>query len=293
MLCHVRRKKRRKKTKKEKKEKRDEKRKKEKEKGYVLRRGCCGFFSLEFSLSLSIYIYIYIYIHIQYTYTYYNYMLRVFLVGIRSISEIASCFLGRDSGTLKSDIVSKKTSTINLFGFETLKLKNRRLKLWKPTVCYVMLCHVILLWSYAILDVRIMCADYVRINVTRGSCRSRSSRPRCWPSPRSGPRPASTTPWAPGASSTYLMLYMLTNMINVVYVIINVVTNNDWLIAVVNDNSSSSSSNNHDNDSRHLRPGPDRRVLGRPPTKSLDFRGFDSSRLLILRGGNYRIHIIV
>ena len=31
--------------------------------------------------------------------------------------------LGRDPGTLKSDIVSnKKTFTINLFGFETLKL---------------------------------------------------------------------------------------------------------------------------------------------------------------------------
>ena len=28
----------------------------------------------------------------------------------------------------------KKISTINLFGFETLKLKIRRLKLWKPTV---------------------------------------------------------------------------------------------------------------------------------------------------------------
>ena len=28
----------------------------------------------------------------------------------------------------------KKTSTINLFGFETLKLKIRRFKLWKPTV---------------------------------------------------------------------------------------------------------------------------------------------------------------
>ena len=27
----------------------------------------------------------------------------------------------------------KKTPTINLFGFETLKLKIRRLKLWKPT----------------------------------------------------------------------------------------------------------------------------------------------------------------
>ena len=29
---------------------------------------------------------------------------------------------------------TKNTSTINLFGFETLKLKIRRLKLWKPTV---------------------------------------------------------------------------------------------------------------------------------------------------------------
>ena len=45
-----------------------------------------------------------------------------------------SCFLGRDPGTLKSDIASKKPSTINLFGFETLKLKIRRLKLWKPTL---------------------------------------------------------------------------------------------------------------------------------------------------------------
>ena len=33
--------------------------------------------------------------------------------------------LGRDPGTLKSDIVSTKISTINLFGFETLKLKIR------------------------------------------------------------------------------------------------------------------------------------------------------------------------
>ena len=29
-----------------------------------------------------------------------------------------------------------------------------------------------------------------------------------------------------------------------------------------------------------------------PPTKSFDFGGFDSSKLLILRGGNYHIHII-
>ena len=43
-------------------------------------------------------------------------------------------FLGRDPGTLKSDIVSTKTSSINLLGFETLEMKIRRLKLWKPTV---------------------------------------------------------------------------------------------------------------------------------------------------------------
>ena len=30
-----------------------------------------------------------------------------------------------------------------------------------------------------------------------------------------------------------------------------------------------------------------------PPTKSLGFEGFDSRRLLILRDGNYHIHIIV
>ena len=36
-------------------------------------------------------------------------------------------------------------------------------------------------------------------------------------------------------------------------------------------------------------------VKGTPslPTKSLGFEGFDSSKLLILRGGNFHIHIIV
>ena len=33
----------------------------------------------------------------------------------------------------------KKTSTINLFGFETLKLKIRRLKSWKPTVIIILI----------------------------------------------------------------------------------------------------------------------------------------------------------
>ena len=32
-------------------------------------------------------------------------------------------------------------STINLFGFETLKLKIRRLKLWKPTVLCNLRCY--------------------------------------------------------------------------------------------------------------------------------------------------------
>ena len=30
-----------------------------------------------------------------------------------------------------------------------------------------------------------------------------------------------------------------------------------------------------------------------PPTKSFDFRGFDASRLLILRGGNSHVRIIL
>ena len=44
----------------------------------------------------------------------------------------------------------KDTSTINLFGFETLKLKIRRLKLWKPTVhCYINL----LLWRLGVIHI--------------------------------------------------------------------------------------------------------------------------------------------
>ena len=33
-------------------------------------------------------------------------------------------------------------------------------------------------------------------------------------------------------------------------------------------------------------------IMPSPPTKSLDFRGFDSSRLLILRGGNSHVRSI-
>ena len=115
------------------------------------------------SLSLSPYIYIYIYI-CMYIYIY----IYTYIHNIRYALQLAACivwvtfpsllrsrpygqcslilfkhgrltkfcvFLGRDPGTLKSDIVSTKTSTINLFGFETLKLKIRRSKLWKPTAC--------------------------------------------------------------------------------------------------------------------------------------------------------------
>ena len=37
-------------------------------------------------------------------------------------------FLGRDPGTLKSDIANKKTSTINLFGFET-QIENSKIEI--------------------------------------------------------------------------------------------------------------------------------------------------------------------
>ena len=45
-------------------------------------------------------------------------------------------FLGRDPGTLKSDIVSKRDPQLICSDLR-LKLKIRRLKLWKPTVLYV------------------------------------------------------------------------------------------------------------------------------------------------------------
>ena len=53
---------------------------------------------------------------------------------IRSISEISSCFSGPRPWHIEIRHRVKKTSTINLFGFEILKSKIRRSKLWKPTV---------------------------------------------------------------------------------------------------------------------------------------------------------------
>ena len=53
---------------------------------------------------------------------------------VRSNSEISSCFFGPRPWHIEIRHRDKKTSTIDLFGFETLTLKIRRLKLWKPTV---------------------------------------------------------------------------------------------------------------------------------------------------------------
>ena len=53
---------------------------------------------------------------------------------LRSVSEISSCFFGPRPWHIEIRHRVKKTSTMNLFGFETLTLKIRRLKLWKPTV---------------------------------------------------------------------------------------------------------------------------------------------------------------
>ena len=64
---------------------------------------------------------------------------------LRSISEISSCFFGPRPWHTEIRHRVKKTSTINLFGFETLKLKIRRLKLWKPTVQPTCECK---LWAY-------------------------------------------------------------------------------------------------------------------------------------------------
>ena len=107
--------------------------------------------------SLSLYIYIYIYIEreresYRYVYTYRHIYMYTFTLPpfatypqqavpdirsahtiTRSISEISSCFLGPRPWHIEIRHRVRKTSTINLFGFEALKLKLRRLKLWKPT----------------------------------------------------------------------------------------------------------------------------------------------------------------
>ena len=59
---------------------------------------------------------------------------------VRSISEVSSCFFGPRPWYIEIQHRVKRTSTINLFGFETLKLNIWRLKLWKPTVTWLGCC---------------------------------------------------------------------------------------------------------------------------------------------------------
>ena len=98
--------------------------------------------------------YIYIYIHICiyiyiYICTYIHAYVRTYVHTYGRFPKFHCVFLGRDPGTLKSDIVSKKTSTNNLFGFETLKLKIRRLKLWNATDrTYVRTHHSVYIYVY-------------------------------------------------------------------------------------------------------------------------------------------------
>ena len=108
--------------------------------------------SLPLPLSLSMYIciYIYIYLIVLYhillyaimlycgtLYVFYAYLIiSHYIISklLRSIFEISSCFFGPRPWHIEIRHRVKKTSTINSFGFETLKLRIRRLKFWKPTV---------------------------------------------------------------------------------------------------------------------------------------------------------------
>ena len=54
---------------------------------------------------------------------------------VRSVSETSSCFFWPRPWHIEIRHRVEKTSAIDLLRFETLKLKIRRLKLWKPTVC--------------------------------------------------------------------------------------------------------------------------------------------------------------
>ena len=92
-----------------------------------------------------IYIYIYIYIHLHVLNLVFSCVTFDPALGLRGGELLAYClsfvygrfpkfhrvFLGRDPGTLKSDIVSNKTSTINLFGFET-QIENSKTEIMEP-----------------------------------------------------------------------------------------------------------------------------------------------------------------
>ena len=102
-------------------------------------------------MCMHIYIYIYIY---TYKHTYHAISCRLARCAacrtcmlwawhwnvVRSISEISSCCFGPRPWHIEIRHRVEKTSTIDLFGFETLKLTIRRLKLWKPTVICLWTC---------------------------------------------------------------------------------------------------------------------------------------------------------
>ena len=95
---------------------------------------------------VCVYIYIYLFIHVHICVYVYIMLIkdrqgcprtcarREKSRRVRSAFEVSSCFFGPRPCHIEIRHRVKKTSTINLFGFETLKLKIRRLKLWKPTV---------------------------------------------------------------------------------------------------------------------------------------------------------------
>ena len=98
-------------------------------------------------ICICIYIYIYIYVYVYiYIYIYTHVCMyvrasarsgfRAARGGVRSIPENLSCFFGPRPWHIEIRHRVKKTSAFNLFGFETLKLNIRRLKLWKPSVPY-------------------------------------------------------------------------------------------------------------------------------------------------------------
>ena len=100
--------------------------------------------TLLYIIFLTILLYYYI-IFLYYIITVYYYIILLYyyitiiflyyyITILQSISEISSCFFGPRPWHIEIRHRVKKTSTIILLGFETLKLKIRRLKLWKPTV---------------------------------------------------------------------------------------------------------------------------------------------------------------
>ena len=134
------------------------------------------YISLYVSLSLSIYIYIYMYLSLSiYIYIYISLYIYIYIyvclilwiclvcmfyhiidmscilcvsyhrfifvecvVGfLRSVFRISNLFLRPRPWRIEIRHRVKRTSTIHLIGFETLQLKIRRLKLWKPTVGFL------------------------------------------------------------------------------------------------------------------------------------------------------------